>query len=395
MKTDIPDTVLIITPFCSPNIGGAETRLDNILEYLDKKNIRTRVITYQPITTAGVKGKKDEQRGAHIRIRRIQWIGGDLFHKLLKLPLFDMLYLSPVLFLFSFFFLLRNRKKIGAIHAMGFNAALVSRALYPFFHVPFVVTIHTLYDFPPKSVSRAMARWILKGAWRVLALSPKSKNNITGVGLPDSLVGIHTNWINIAVFNTLDKDDCKKERGLTGKFVVAFVGRLKKIKGVDVVLACAKQLQKEDIHFLIAGYGPMEGAIARAARESDNIHFAGSFPNYDLPRVYNAADISMVPSLYEEGFARTIIESLGCGLPVIASDMGCIPEMVDSSCGILFRPTVENFSNAILKLSREPEKVSRMSAAARRYCEKNYSEANMKTIIEAYNLPEETNRSRI
>ena len=95
--------VLILTPFYSPNIGGVETHLDDLVEALDKKNFRVYVQTYSPITTEGVSWKSREEKGKNISIRRYAWFGKSLFHKIEKYPLLDFLYIAPYLFFRVFF----------------------------------------------------------------------------------------------------------------------------------------------------------------------------------------------------------------------------------------------------------------------------------------------------
>ena len=95
--------VLILTPFFSPNIGGVETHLDNLVSILDEKGYRVFVQTYSPITTENTPWKKSELIGNNIKINRYRWFGKNLFHKLENYPILDFLYLTPYLFLGLFY----------------------------------------------------------------------------------------------------------------------------------------------------------------------------------------------------------------------------------------------------------------------------------------------------
>jgi glycosyltransferase involved in cell wall biosynthesis len=94
----------------------------------------------------------------------------------------------------------------------------------------------------------------------------------------------------------------------------------------------------------------------------------------------------MVPSIYPEGFSRVVLESLCCGLPVIGSDMGCIPEETSPSCSILVPPTVENLRKAVLSLMSDRVRLAEMSREARRFGEARYSERNMDSLVAAYEV---------
>ncbi len=377
-------TILIISPFFSPNVGGVETRFDNITDYLDKHGYRVWVQTYQPIVTKDKKGAKYEKRGKNIEIWRTWWPGGDLFHKLLKKTLLCAIYLCPGLLWKSFWFLLRHKKEIDVIHTPGLNAALITRILYPVFKIPYVVSIHALYNMPNNTLPAKFICWALNNSRKVLALSEKSKQDIINIGVSPDKVGIHINWIDIDKFKPLNKEDCKKKLGLEEKFVITFIGRLKKIKGIEIVLDLAKMIKEPNIQIVVAGDGDMAEKVRNATDNNNNITFLGNIDNNRLPEIYNSADIGLVPSIYPEGFSRVVIETVCCGIPLIASNMGCIPEEVDNSCSILIEPTVENFYNACMELYNNDKKRKLMATNARKYGELHYSNKNMSSILEAY-----------
>ena len=103
--------VLILTPFFSPNIGGVETHLDNLVSILDEKGYKVFVQTYSPITTANIPWKKSERIGNNTQINRYKWFGKNLFHKLENHPVLDFLYLTPYLFCSVSFFMATNSQK--------------------------------------------------------------------------------------------------------------------------------------------------------------------------------------------------------------------------------------------------------------------------------------------
>ena len=89
--------ILILSPFFSPNIGGPESHLDDLVSALDKGEYKVFVQTYSPITTRNVVWEPREKKGDSIEITRYRWVGKNLFHKLENYPFLDFLYLTPYL----------------------------------------------------------------------------------------------------------------------------------------------------------------------------------------------------------------------------------------------------------------------------------------------------------
>ena len=73
--------VLILSPFFTPNIGGVESHLDDLVSALDKREYKVFVQTYSPITTRDVVWEPREKKGDSIEITRYGWVGKNLFHK--------------------------------------------------------------------------------------------------------------------------------------------------------------------------------------------------------------------------------------------------------------------------------------------------------------------------
>lgn len=106
--------------------------------------------------------------------------------------------------------------------------------------------------------------------------------------------------------------------------------------------------------------------------------------NEGIVKYYNAAGVLVIPSQYEEGFARVVLESLSCGTPVIAANKGCLPEMINSSVGVLIKPTVNNLFEKIQYFYKNPEELKKIKHNCRRYAEKKFGERNAQVIENAY-----------
>lgn len=375
--------ILMITPFFSPNIGGVETHLDDLCNYLRKIRHRVFVITYQPLTTK-VKAPKFE-RQQNLEIRRIGWFGYNLFHSLEPYPLLEFIYLTPMLLVYSLFFFFRYRNDVDVIHAHGLNAAFVAKVLAGLFRKRAVVSIHAIYDLPKRPMLARLMKVTLFSFDVILTLAVGSKMELMSMGLDGKGIRVFTYWVDQTVFGPINKAECKKELTLEGKFVVLFVGRLLEIKGVKVLIEVAKRLADvKNVLFMFVGDGPLANEVKAASNNFGDIIYVGKVENKELSVYYNAADVVIVPSLYEEGFGRVILESLSCGTPVIASNRGGIPEALDKSVGMLIEPEVDEVTQTIESLYKHPEELANLRRNCRAYAEKRFSEHNAKAIESAY-----------
>ena len=119
-------------------------------------------------------------------------------------------------------------------------------------------------------------------------------------------------------------------------------GWLGKEKGFDLLLDALATLNDPDIRWMLAGSGPEEKNLrdhCRALRLSDQVEFLGRVPWTEVYRQIDQSHIMVVPSRWEEPFGLVALQALQRGRPVIASDRGGLPEIVDhGKSGWLFEP---------------------------------------------------------
>jgi len=377
--------ILIISPFFPPSVGGIETHLEDLCRYLQKKNHRVFVITYQPLTTKR-KGQNSERKG-NLEIHRIQWCGHGFLNKLEGHPILQILYLDPPLLLFTLFFVLRHSKEIDVFHAHALSSALVVKVLAYIFKKRTVCSLHGIVTTPIALMNLLMkksASLILSSFDVVLTLSEASKQHLLSMGLSNDKVRVYHHWVDQNFFRPLSKDNCRKLLNISDEFTVLFVGRLLASKGV-LHLINAVISSKCNIICLIAGDGPLAPRIAQIASVYRNVRFVGKVSKDFLVKLYNAADVVAAPSLYkgEEGL-RVVIEALSCGTPVIASNEGNLPELLDESVGILIEPTVINIMKALENLCRNRDYLKSLASNARNYACREFSEKNAELIEKSY-----------
>jgi glycosyltransferase involved in cell wall biosynthesis len=379
----IKKRILLISPFCHPSVGGAETHLADLYEYLRTHDYFVYVVTYQPITV-DLRGKSLEKK-KNLEIHRFSWFGHNLFFKLEKHhPIFNFLYLTPYLLLRSFLFMLTHRKKIEVIHAHGLNASFIAVLLKKLFKKRAVMSTMALYSFKRGSLfSRVTAR-ILSSLDKVIAETEESKEELVKIGVPQEKVVVFSHWVNQNQFKPEDKKKAKKRLGWQGKFVALFVGRAIPIKGGDTLTKVVAKINPQINLAVIADAGPQLDLFKKTAQKYPNFIFVGGVPYKRLHAYYKAADIFVIPSRYEEGAARVMLEAVSCGVPVVASSRGAIPSVLDESVAVFVDPDEKSIRRAIEELYRQPRKLKELAKNCFPFATKHFGFENAKIVTASY-----------
>lgn len=382
--------ILMISPFFRPNIGGVEIHLDELCEYLRKHDFRIYVATYQPLTTRE-KGLVTERK-ENLEIRRFPWFGHNWFPRLERYPVFDFIYITPGLFIYTFFYLLWVRKKIDIIHAHGLNAAFIGLICSILFRKKFIVSTHAIYRLDKKPCLSVLIKSILRYTDRILALGEESRKELIGSGLELDRVEKYIYSVNRELFKPLDKKVCRQKLGLPlEKFIALFVGRFVAQKGLKVLTESIRYIDS-NVLFVFIGEGPDKKFINEVASNFKNVILCGSIPNNELVNYYSAADCFSWGSVDGDVIGKVCIESLFCGLPIIAPNrveingmqkevnFSSLPERV----GFLVEPNAEVLAEKLNYLSKNKYILDAMRVACRKFAEDKYGFKNMESIIKAY-----------
>jgi len=136
------------------------------------------------------------------------------------------------------------------------------------------------------------------------------------------------------VFQPMDRERLKDELGLECQHIVGFVGRLVPEKGILVLLAAMRRLPTE-VHCLLIGDGPLRAELelwAALPELRNRVHLRSAVEPDRLARYLNCLDVLALPSLttthWKEQYGRVLGEAMACGVPVVGSDSGAIPEVI-------------------------------------------------------------------
>lgn len=384
-----PFPVLMICPFARPNLGGVESHISKLTDYLTRHDHSVTLLTYQPLVT-NAKGPAFEQNG-NLTIHRVPWFGRGWFNKLEPYFVLEFLYLFPGLFVKSLFYHLRHHREYEVIHAHGFVAGAIVRIMKLIRPKRIVMSTHAIYDLPNKPLKAALARWLLSGFDFVLAVGEPSREELIKIGIEEEKAAVHPNWIDLEAFSPLPKDRAKQLTKLEGKTVVLYCGRLIAKKGVLLLLDVAAKLRDITFVFLSAA-GEESGKVETASKAHENIVYLSE---HDIPKdgpekiealrtYYAAADLFAVPSLYAEGFATVMLEGVACGTPIIVTNQGVPPTIFDDSVGRVLDPTVETVTAAIRELTVNNELLRELQSKCRPFALKHFSEQNAGIIAASY-----------
>lgn len=213
--------------------------------------------------------------------------------------------------------------------------------------VPLVVTVHTslrhtLQVTGPRSVLLKSVGGLLeqvgeRRAAAVLALTPRLARLLGDQGVDADRIHVIPSGVRPALF-AADRPDPFPH---LGRPRVVFVGRLAAQKGVDVLVRAAAQLRTPEAQVVIVGDGPdraeIEGEIDRLGLRQ-RVHLTGFIPHDQVPAVLAHADVFVMPSIYEE-LGSALVEAQWAGVPIVASQVGGIPDVVeDGVTGVLVAP---------------------------------------------------------
>ena len=160
-----------------------------------------------------------------------------------------------------------------------------------------------------------------------------------------------------------------------------YVGRLSAEKGVGSLLQAASCLPHQ---LVVAGSGPMEQELREKYARCSNIEFRGHLSHEQVADLLSRARLSVIPSECYDNNPLSVAESLCAGTPVAGSNMGGIPELIDSSNGIVFQPWEQDTLETAITMSmaRDWDYAGIASKALQRFAPSTHLETLMRDIYQ-------------
>jgi glycosyltransferase involved in cell wall biosynthesis len=215
-----------------------------------------------------------------------------------------------------------------------------------------------------------------------IVLAEFAKNRMIDAGFDSDKIMVVPNMVSIP---------CKINNPTKGNYV-AYSGRFSSEKGIETLLSSAKILS--NVPFRIAGDGPIYNSLFK--NKSDNVEFTGWLDRKKIMLFYSEARMVVIPSNCLEMFPMVVLESMAIGLPIIASRIGGLSEIVDDGItGLLFEPGNEmDLAEKIKILWNDKNLCKKMGVAGREKVIDKYSEESFQQrLISVYDKAIENSKS--
>lgn len=243
--------------------------------------------------------------------------------------------------------------KIALIHAHTRVAQVLADSISRRTGIPYVTTCHGF--FKPKFFRRLHPCW----GRRVIAISRAVKDHlINDFKVEESRIVLVYNGIDLKRFPHLPTPDeraqAKAHLGFDGKRVIGIITRFSRSKGVHYLIEAMPYILKkcDNALLFIVGDGEEGGSLKSLAQKMGlNNRVVFSEGSSDTFKLLSAMDVFAFPTMVE-GLGLSAIEALACGVPVAASNVGGVPEVVDDKkTGFLFAPgDIRGLADAVLKV---------------------------------------------
>jgi glycosyltransferase involved in cell wall biosynthesis len=211
-------------------------------------------------------------------------------------------------------------------------------------------------------------------------------------GIPQRRMSVLPNEIDLDWFTPASTSERRKSRSEIGiapnEALVLSVHRLSPVRRTLLYLPALLELVRrhEHVHFVLAGGGPEEADVRRAvglAQLGARVHVLGSVPHQRIRRLYAAADAFVMPS-YTEGFPRVLLEAMAMALPIAATDVGGVREILPSVYHerLANRERPFELARALAELILDPATAAELAAEARMWVQRFDAETVAGQLVE-------------
>ena len=341
--------ILFILDFFPPHIGGVETLFDILTNKLAEKGFDV------TIYTSLVRGSKKFEINNKRKIYRVKVCNRYFF-------------VSPSKLLYKLI------KNTDIIHTTSFIATGTTFVGNIFFNKPVIATFHEIWDklfFDFQNFFSASINWVLenlmckiyKNSFKLTCPSNYTKKMMIKKGIPENKIEVIYHGIDHELFNP------KVEPFFEFDFpTYLYFGRPGISKGLPYLLESVNLISKEipesKLLLMISRKDKREllatVRLIKKNRVEKNVILLKPRKNYtEVPKVIKSANISVIPS-FSEGFCFAAVESQACGIPVVASMAGSLPEVVRG--GLFIRPgDPKDIANKIILLLQDDKLRNKLS----------------------------------
>jgi glycosyltransferase involved in cell wall biosynthesis len=253
--------------------------------------------------------------------------------------------------------------------------------------------VRSVYETEPERI-RGVDLAALSRLRRVFVFSRGVERALTERGIPSGRIVALEATVDLERFRPGDASARRRALGFAAEdFVAGIVARVQPQRRFDLLLDAAERASRDcpRLRLVVIGRGSKLEATAREPARRRGlldrvVFFPGYFEGADYVDVLRSFDVKLFLVPGTDGTARAVREALACGLPVLTTRRGILPELVrDGVSGRVLDETPEAFAQALVALAREPEARRRMGEAARKDAEARFSLARqVETVAASY-----------
>lgn len=265
--------------------------------------------------------------------------------------------LDPLLLMQARDIILRNN--INIIQTHGYKPGVIGFFMSKLYRIPWIGFAHGYIDVGKKlKLYNRLDKMVLKYADRVVTVSDSMKRLLADAGVSENKIRVIYNAIAQADATPSASAEAVKDcYGIKNIHkVIGVVGRLSPEKGQVIFLKAFKKVVKmhPEAKALIVGDGPDKGMLEEYCRKNgieDKVIFTGY--QEEIANFYQVFDMLALPS-FSEGLPNAVLEAMLFGVPVIATSVGGVPEVINNSNGILVPPdNYELLADKMIKLLQD------------------------------------------
>jgi len=340
------------------NIGGVETGVIDLARYLVKENHKVVVVS----NGGGLVGDLEEIGAVHYVLP---------VHK--KSPITMLRMISELVKVIK-------REEIEIVHARSRVPAWIAYFACRRTKIPFVTTCHGYYS--RHLFSRVMG-W---GKFVICVSNAVCRRMIEDFSVPYERIRLIHRGVNLERFQFFPPEKRFQD------FRIGIIGRLSRIKGIEYFLMALAKVKTEipEIKAVIVGEGRQSykeelSTLTKQLGLSDCVEFLGR--RKDISDILLKLNLLVLPTVTQEGFGRVIIEAGACGVPVLATKVGGVVDIIeDGITGILIPPKdVVLMAENIAKILKDRDLSSKLAKNARKKIERVFNlEKMVKEMISVY-----------
>jgi len=205
----------------------------------------------------------------------------------------------------------------------------------------------------------------------VIAVSAAIERRLRGSGVPGKKIYVIPNAY--ARSGVIPREEARQIRGIPDLLVIGWVGRLSREKGPDLALDAFARIGRMDVRLLMIGEGRDSSMLRTRAADlgiGERVFWRGAIAG--AGKLFSAFDAFLLSSR-TEGTPMVLLEAMGAGVPIVATSVGGVPDVIDESTARLIpNGDVNRMATALAEVFSEPEDAWARAARARRHLEERF-----------------------